>query len=162
MNRKALIEKLEAEFEETRKNIKENKCIPVENFDWNFLFSHIAESRAEYRVTSEAWTTVEIDPRVPEQILSIYSYIINNLVNEPAAYRLKSTIERKWSHISTFPNSGTPISSFANDISVQFTDIQRTMADRYLLLYIYDETTDTATISHIFHQTQDYAKIFQN
>jgi len=53
MNREALIRQLEAEFEESRKNFKEGKGIPLEEFDWG-LPMHIAEQRTEYRVQSEA------------------------------------------------------------------------------------------------------------
>jgi len=54
MNKKALIKELEAGFEETRKNFKEGKCIPLEAFDWGIPQYIIAESRAEYRVANEA------------------------------------------------------------------------------------------------------------
>ena len=53
MNKKALIKQLEADFEESRKNFKEGKGIPLEEFDWGIPM-HVAESRSEYRVQNEA------------------------------------------------------------------------------------------------------------
>ena len=44
MNRKALIRQLEADFEESRKNFKEGKGIPLEEFDWG-LPLHVAEPK---------------------------------------------------------------------------------------------------------------------
>ena len=102
-----------------------------------------------------------MDPRIPLQINSIYNYIADNLVNEPAAYRIKSVIERKFSTISTFPNGGTSILSF-DDIAVEFSNVRKVTADKYVILYEYHEENDDAVIQHIFHQKQDYGKIFKN
>jgi len=52
MDKKSLIRQLEAEFEESRKNYLEGKCIPLEEFNWGKPFQ-IAESRTEYRVDNE-------------------------------------------------------------------------------------------------------------
>jgi len=49
-----LIRELEAGFEESRKNFREGKCIPLEDFDWGIPQYMIAESRGEYRVANEA------------------------------------------------------------------------------------------------------------
>ena len=35
------------------------------------------------------------------------------------------------------------------------------MAGHYLILYEYYENIDIAVVMYTFHQTQDYAKIFQ-
>jgi len=93
---------------------------------------------------------------------SIYSYITNNLFNEPASYKMRGIIEHKLSNISLFPNSGTSINSYLKDISHEFTDRRKINAKNYSLLYLHDEINSIVFITHIFHQTQDYAKIFQN
>ena len=36
MNKKSLIRELERQFEESRQNFREGKCIPLEDFDWGF------------------------------------------------------------------------------------------------------------------------------
>jgi len=95
------------------------------------------------------------------QMNSIYHYISNNLYNEPATFRLEKIIEQKLSTISTFPNSGTPITSYINDISKEFSEVRKFNASNYILLYVYTEITDIATITHIFHQSQNYGIIFQ-
>jgi len=54
MNHKSLIRQLEADFEESRKNYQEGKCIPLEEFNWG-LSGYVAEpSRTEYHVQDEA------------------------------------------------------------------------------------------------------------
>ena len=95
------------------------------------------------------------------QIDLIYGYITNHLVNEPAAYKLKQTIGLKFSTISTFPNSGTLLSFVTHDISEACSNLQRIMANQYMIIYEYYEEVDVALITHIFHQTQDYGKIFR-
>ena len=93
---------------------------------------------------------------------SIYQYIADNLVNEPASYKLKMVIESKLSTISILPNGGTYLSQVADDISVIFSNFKRCIAKNYILIYKYFEDQNIAYITHIFHQTQDYSKIFQN
>ena len=95
------------------------------------------------------------------QLKSIYDYIANNLINEPASYHLKYTIENKFESISIFPNSGTSIVLIANDISKEFLDIRRRLAKNYAIFYRYYEDDENALITHVFHQMQDYDKIFQ-
>jgi len=54
MNKKALIRQLEADFEESRRNFKEGKGIPLEDFDWGLPLHIIAESSGiQYRVDDE-------------------------------------------------------------------------------------------------------------
>ena len=74
---------------------------------------------------------------------------------------MKALVEHKLSNISLFPNSGTSISSYINDTLDEFSDLQKINAKKYTLLYEYDEKKNIAKVSHIFHQTQDYGKIFQ-
>ena len=59
------------------------------------------------------------------------------------------------------PKGGTSILAFANNILEEFLDIRKLSAKRYIILYEYHENVDLAYITHIFHQTQDYGKIFQ-
>ena len=61
---------------------------------------------------------------MPEQIKSIYDYIANHLLNEPASCRMKITIEQKLSNISTFPKVGILISTYINDVLNLSTYIQ--------------------------------------
>jgi len=102
-----------------------------------------------------------LDPDVTDQMKSIYSYITNNLLNEPASHSLRDVIKSKLSSISTFPNSGTFLSKVVDDISEIFSSVQKRTAKNYVLLYKYFEKVDVVLITHIFHQTQDYIKIFQ-
>jgi len=53
MDRHAILRRFEDELRETRKNYEEGKLIPLEEFDWGMPM-HLAESKAEYRVTNEA------------------------------------------------------------------------------------------------------------
>jgi len=92
----------------------------------------------------------------------IYAYITNILVNEMATYRLKETIKTKLSSISAFPNGGTVISLLTDHFDEKFANIQRILVSNYLILYEYHEFEDFINILYIFHQTQDYAKLFQN
>ena len=160
MDRKALIKKLESELRQAHQDYLDGKGIPLEEFDWG-LPLQIAESQTEYRVQNEAWTQIELTPTAYFQIKSIYNYIANNLLNEPASYNMKHTIENKLSTISTFPNAGTFIILVSDDISEEFSNVQRRIAKNYIILYRYYEDTDIAFITHIFHQTQDYSKVFR-
>ena len=160
MTRAALIKRFEEDWRQIRKNFKEGKCIPLEEFDWRLPFQ-IAESREEYRVENEAWTPIILDPDIFSQIQAIYHYISENLVNEPAAYHFKRTIENKFSTISTFPNGGTFILVLTDDISEEFSNLRRMSANNYIIIYEYYEEPDLVVIGHIFHQTQNYGKIFQ-
>ena len=83
-------------------------------------------------------------------------------MNELASYNTKSIIEEKFSNISIFPKSGTFIFSVLDNISEEFSNVQRRIAKSYVILYRHYEDSDIAYISHIFHQMQDYTKIFQN
>ena len=100
-------------------------------------------------------------PWITEQIKSIYAYITNHLLNEPASWRLRSTVEQKLSHISTFPKTGTLISTYINDILNEFSSLRKINANNYTILYSYEEEIDIVYVTHIFHQTQNYAKVFQ-
>ena len=70
-------------------------------------------------------------------------------------------IEQKLEAISTFPLVGTPIMSYINDVSLEFESVRKLNIKNYTILYAYTDLHDLATITHIFHQTQDYGKIFQ-
>ena len=96
------------------------------------------------------------------QITSIYSYIIHNLVNEEAAYRLESTINKKVEKISFFPENYSLVSALLNDVSAEFKEVRKATVGNYVLIYRYYETLEIALITHIFHQTQDYGRLFQN
>ena len=82
-------------------------------------------------------------------------------MNEPAAYRLKNTIKNKISNISTFPNGYAFILSLVDDVSEEFSEVRKVSAHNYVIIYRYYEDIDIAIITHIFHQSQDYGKIFQ-
>jgi len=99
---------------------------------------------------------------MPKQLNAIYDYIANHLLNEPASWRIKNTIEQKLSNISTFPKSGILISTYISDVSNEFSSLRKINANNYTILYAYEEEIDIAFITHIFHQTQNYGKIFQN
>ena len=74
-------------------------------------------------------------PYLSEQIKSIYRYITENLVNEPATHRLKNTIERKFTTISIFPNSGKSIVLFDDNILEEFSNVQKITANNYINVY---------------------------
>jgi len=76
-------------------------------------------------------------------------------------FYLQDNIKEKLSMISTFPNSGTSITSYLNDVANEFSEIRKLNVGNYTLLYFYTEISDIASVAHIFHQTQDYGKIFQ-
>ena len=161
MNRKSLIRQLEAELRQARKDFKDGKFIPLEEFDWGIPML-VAESREEYRVANEVWTPIAVHPSVSLQLNSIYSYIADNLYNEPAAYHFKAIVKSKFSTISTFPKVGTFILLVADDILKEFSDIRKITVNRYIILYEYHEEIDVVGITHIFHQMQDYGKIFKD
>ena len=161
MDKKALITKFELELRQAIKDFEEGKSIPLEKFDWGLPPFRIAESQAEYRVQNEAWTEIKLALNVSQQMTSIYTYIANNLANEPASYATRAIIENKISNISIFPNSGTFITSVIDGISEIFSSVQRRIAKRYVITYKYFEEIDTVLITHIFLQMQDYGKIFQ-
>ena len=102
-----------------------------------------------------------IDPDVSLQINSFYDYIADNFANKLAAENLKHTIKTKLTSISTMPKSGTSILAFSSTILEEFQDIRKLTAKKYIILYEYYEDVDLAYISHLFHQTQNYGKIFQ-
>ena len=95
------------------------------------------------------------------QIDEIYSYIANELINEPAAYNFRDVLKRKVSNISILPNGGTSISAFCDNFAPRFSNLQRTLVNNYLIIYEYYDIDNSAVITHIFHQTQDYGKVFQ-
>ena len=83
------------------------------------------------------------------------------LANEPAAYRLRGTIESKFETISTMPEVGAFLSTLIDDVAEEFFDVHRITANKYVIIYDYRKEIDVIFVSHIFHQTQDYGKIFQ-
>ena len=95
------------------------------------------------------------------QLQSIYSYIANNLFNEPASFRLQNTIEQKLSTISTFPKIGSTVISYIDDVADEFSKVRKLNANKYIILYAYKEISNIAVITHIFHQSQNYGVVFQ-
>ena len=92
---------------------------------------------------------------------SIYSYITDKLFNDMAAYRLKDTIKRKLSHLEDFPETGTRINSYMDDISKEFLECRKITIGNYLIIYNYFKEEQFTFVTHIFHQMQDYGRLFQ-
>jgi len=53
MDRQSILRKFEEELRESHQNFLEGKGIPWEELDWG-MPTHVAESRAEYRVQQES------------------------------------------------------------------------------------------------------------
>jgi len=107
-------------------------------------------------------TKIKLDPRMTFQIDSIYTYISENLSNEPAAYKLQHMIKRKISSLATFPNSGTTITTLIDNVAPRFSSVRRLNANDYVILYAYFEKIDIVLVTHIFHQTQNYGRFFKS
>jgi len=96
------------------------------------------------------------------QMQSIYSYIIHNLVNDSAAFRLQEVLRSKLNTIANQPKIGTIISANINDVAKEFSGVRRLGINNYIVIYDYNEEASTALVTHVFHHTQDYGRIFQN
>jgi len=60
------------------------------------------------------------------------------------------------------PNAYSFILSLIDDIAEEFREVRKITANNYVIIYRYYDDDNLAFITHIFHQTQDYGKIFQN
>lgn len=96
------------------------------------------------------------------QMQSIYRYIIHNLVNEPAAFRLQEVLKGKLNTIANQPKIGTTITTNIADVVKEFADVRKLTINNYIILYDYNEETSNALVTHVFHQTQDYGRLFQH
>ena len=93
---------------------------------------------------------------------SIYHYISYTLFNDLAAYHLDGVINDKFDLMEDYPEIGSRINSSLDDIANEFHDVRKITANNYLMLYTYFTEFSVVIVSHIFHQTQDYGRIFQN
>ena len=159
MDRKSILKRFEDELRESHENYLQGNYIPFEKFKWD---KHLVvrEPRAKYR-QDETWTPVGLDPRFEFQIDSIEDYLVGELVNMSVAYKFKQKIEYKIEIITDYPETGTKISSLVDDISTGFELTRRLTVNNYLIIYNYYKEDNFALITHVFHQMQNYGKIFQ-
>jgi len=87
---------------------------------------------------------------------------MNHLINSEAAFHLEQVIKSKLSSISVMPKSYAFLSSTINEMLEAFSEFRKVSVKNYILVYRYYEEDDIVVITHIFHQTQDYGKIFQS
>ena len=81
-------------------------------------------------------------------------------MNDTAAHRIQGVVTKRLGNISVFPNSGTPITVLNKNIPVEVAGIRRVIAANYIILYEHFESEKLAMVTHIFHQTQNYGRIF--
>ena len=93
---------------------------------------------------------------------SIYNYISNTPFNDLAAYHLEQVINDKFDRMEDYPEIGSRVNSSLNDVRNEFKNIRKITANNYLMIYDYSKESEITLIKHIFHQTQDYGRIFQN
>ena len=159
---KRLLEQLKNEILQAVQDWDDGKCVSVSEFDWG-LPLHIAENSSNnYQADEHTWTELKIHKLVTLQLKSIYSYISNNLFNELASFRLKGFIEDRFNTISNHPKIGAAITSRFDNVATNFTDIRKLNVKNYILLYVYRKDSGDALVTHTFHQTQDYGRLFQN
>ena len=60
------------------------------------------------------------------------------------------------------PNSYPFISSLIDDIRDNFSEVRKATVKNYVIIYRYYENSNLAFVSHVFHQMQDYGKVFRN
>ena len=92
----------------------------------------------------------------------MHDYILNNLLNQPASHHFRQLLDDKFDSISTIPDGGAFLGNILEDISPLFSKFQRRLAKKYVIIYKYFEEDSTALVTHVFHETQDYQKLFQN
>ena len=90
------------------------------------------------------------------------NYILNNLLNDVASYNFRQMIDNKFDSISSIPDGGTFLINILDDISPVFSNVQRRIAKKYIIIYKHFEEDNIAFISHVFHETQDYGRLFQD
>ena len=90
------------------------------------------------------------------------NYILNNLLNDVASYNFRQLLDSKFDSISIIPDGGTFLINILEDISATFSKFQRRRAKKYIIIYKYFEKDNIALVTHVFHETQDYGKLFQN
>jgi len=90
------------------------------------------------------------------------NYILNNLLNDVASYNFRQMMDSKFDSISAIPDGGTFLINVLDDISPVFSTVQRRIAKKYIVIYKYYEDDNFALVTHVFHETQDYGKLFQN
>jgi len=71
-------------------------------------------------------------------------------------------VENKFNTIQNSPKIGTTITARFDNIADNFANIRKLNAKNYIILYVYREENSTALVTHIFHQTQDYGRLFQD
>jgi len=96
-----------------------------------------------------------------DQIEQMANDILYNLFNDIASYNFRQLLDNKFDIISTIPGGGTFLINILDDISSTFSKFQRQIAKKYVIIYKYFKDDNIVLITHIFHETQDYGKIFQ-
>ena len=70
-------------------------------------------------------------------------------------------MEYKVEVISDYPETGTKLASLVNDISPKFAETRRLTVNNYVIIYHFYKENYFALVTHIFHQMQNYGKIFK-
>ena len=161
MDRKALQQQFELELRQAVIDYENGDTVALKDLKWGGPL-HVAEATVNNYRATEFWTDVIFTRAATVQVEKMYDYILKNLLNDTAAYHFRHILETKAANISMVPDGGTNLIDILDDISPSFATFQRRIAKRYVVVYKYYKGDNIALVTHIFHQTQDYGKLFQN
>ena len=95
---------------------------------------------------------VVLQPIAQADIKNIGNYIAQTLCNPNAAVKLIDAFTEQFERIANFPMSGKPLDL---DLPLEF-DYFQAFVENYVILYIVDESAETATVMRILYAGSDY------
>lgn len=95
---------------------------------------------------------VVLQPIAQTDIKNIGDYIAQTLCNPEAAVKLMDAFAEQFERIAHFPLSGKPLNL---DLPLEF-DYFQAFVENYVILYIVDDSTETATVMRILYVGSDY------
>ncbi len=91
-------------------------------------------------------------PKARLDLETIFHYISEELVNPEAAFRLITKFETKFISICEYPKANPVIS---NPL-FHHSSLRKTVVDKYVIVYIFDEGIDLVNIVRVIYARQDY------
>ncbi|MDR0299710.1 MAG: type II toxin-antitoxin system RelE/ParE family toxin [Streptococcaceae bacterium] len=106
-------------------------------------------------------TKIKIDNAVDIKIREIQQYIVTNFSAHRAALKVRKEILIPIRSLQKFPDSGNFISNVYGDIKTKYQNYRRLIAGHYIILYLYDDTSDICFVDFIFDSRTDYLSELQ-
>ena len=98
---------------------------------------------------------VIIEKYAKEDIISIFNYISNTLLNRAAAVSFIQKIENKFAAISFFPKSAP----FINNEYIDNKNIRKLCIDNYIAFYLVDEANKIVRIIRVISGLSNFIEV---